>query len=92
MYSARRLSSVIASTTSRARITCSERDDATRIGLRVRARHARQDLELFLALGIGDVHLERETVELRSGSGYVPSCSERILRREHEERLRQRIL
>ena len=54
---------------------------------RIAARHASHDLLLFVARRIADAQLEHEAVDLRFGERIGALLLDRILRREHEERL-----
>ena len=48
---------------------------------------ARQDLELLVARRIGDADLEQEAIELRFGQREGAFVLDRVLRRQHQERL-----
>ena len=56
-------------------------------GDRLAARHAAHDLLLFVARRIADAQLEHEAVDLRFGQRIRALLLDRVLRREHEERL-----
>ena len=58
--------------------------------LRGRLERARDDRELLVVRGIVDEHLEHEAVDLRLGQRIRALRLDRILRREHEERVRHR--
>ncbi len=53
------------------------------------ARGRAQDLDLVPLVRIADADVEEEPVELRLGKRVRPLLLDRVLRREHEERLRE---
>ena len=55
------------------------------------AAHPEEHLLLLVAAGIADPHLQHEPVELRLGQRVGALVLDRVLRREHEERLLQRV-
>ncbi len=56
----------------------------------VSAAHAEEDFLLLVAAGVADPHLEHEPVELRLGQRVGALVLDRVLRRQHHERLVQR--
>ena len=60
-------------------------------GERRGARHALQDLELLRAIRVGDLQLEHEAVDLGLGQRIGAVVLQRVLGREHQERLGQRV-
>ncbi len=52
-------------------------------------RHAVEDLPLLVLRRVGDLQLEHEAVHLRLGQGVGAFLLDRVLRREHEERVGQ---
>ena len=55
------------------------------------AGRLREDRALFVFVGIVDADVQQETVELRFGQRIGAGLLDRILRRQHEERRRQRV-
>ena len=65
---------------------------AVSVGVSLRRHVGRgplDDLELFLLVGIVDVDVEHEAVELRLGQRVGAFLLDRVLRGQHEERLGQ---
>ena len=78
-------------TTARARDDLLRIDDRRHLQVRRGGRHQIEDLPLLGFLRIADVQLQHEAVELRFGQLIGAFLLERILRRQHEERIGQRI-
>ena len=78
-------------TTSRAAMICCGSTTAATLQIRRGGRHQIEDAALLRLLRITDVQLEHEAIELRFGKLISAFLLERILRRENEKRIGQRI-
>ena len=84
-------STYTASTARRNSSRSSGGQDRVDVGSRGQAAHAVEDRQFVAAVGVVDDDLEHEAIDLRFGQGIGSFLLDRVLRRQDEERSRQRV-